>query len=91
MKIYLTRTRWNALTLADAGAHPRPLTVDILTNELGLSTRDATATLNGMAHHGIVVCVGGEYRFTRVGAELVQRVRTGTINDVTLEIDDAAS
>lgn len=86
MKIYLTRTRWNALKLADVGPHPRPLTVDILKKELGLSSRDAGHTLGKMVMHGILTRVQDEYRFTRKGAELVQRMRTGTINDVTLEI-----
>lgn len=89
MKIYLTKTRWTVLRLADrGGTHPRPLSVDVLTDELNLATRDALVTLNGMVKHGILVCVGGEYRFTRCGAELLTRTRTGTINDVTLEIDD---
>lgn len=86
MKIYLTRTRWNALKLADVGAHPRPLTVDLLKKELGLSSRDAGNTLGKMVAHGILTQVQSEYRFTRKGAELIQRMRTGTINDVTLEI-----
>lgn len=86
MKIYLTRTRWNALKLADVGPHPRPLTVDILKTELNLSSRDADNTLGKMVAHGLLTQVQGEYRFTRKGAELIQRMRTGTINDVTLEI-----
>lgn len=86
MKIYLTRTRWNALKLADTGTHPRPLTVEILKTELGLSSRDAGNTLDKMVVHGLMTRVRDEYRFTRKGADLVQRVRTGTINDVTLEI-----
>lgn len=86
MQIYLTRTRWNALKLADVGEHPRPLTIDILKTELGLSSRDAGHTLDKMVEHRIVVRIRDEYRFTRRGAELIQRMRTGTINDVTLEI-----
>lgn len=87
MKIYLTKTRWNALTLANNGDHPRPLSVELLTKELGLATRDAEVTLNGLVKHGVLVRVGGEFRCTRVGAKLLQRMRTGTINDVTLEVD----
>lgn len=87
MKIFLTRTRWDALTLADVGEHLRPLTVDILTSELGLSSRDAGTTLAGMVQHCILARVGDEFRCTRVGVELIRRMRTGTINDVWLEID----
>lgn len=89
MKIYLTKTRWNALALTDdGGVHPRPLSVELLTGELGLATRDAIVTLSGLIKHGVLTRVGAEYRCTRKGAELVQRMRVGTIDDVTLEVDD---
>lgn len=88
MQIYLTKTRWLVLSLMQNGLHPRPVSVEQLQQCLDLSARDAGLTLSGLELHGVLARVGSEYRVTRKGAELLVAMRTGTINDVTLEVDD---
>jgi hypothetical protein len=85
---YLTKTRWNIMRLmrVEGQTHPRPVSVELLQQELGLTQRDASVSLNGMTVHGILVRVGAEYCVTQLGARLLRDTDTMSINEVTFAL-----
>lgn len=88
MKAYLTKTRWNIIRLlrVEGQRHPRALSIDIVQQELNLSQRDASVTLNGMVVHGLLARVGEEYRVTLSGARVLTETDTRTINEVMFDL-----
>jgi predicted transcriptional regulator len=85
---FLTKTRWNILRLmrVEGERHPRPVSLELVQQELELTQRDASVSLNGMIVHGILVRVGSEYRVTKLGARLLVDTDTMSINEVTFEL-----